>query len=54
MCNFDFRLIGSDCSGDPAPYPSSPSIFSVPRLSWGLKFLLGVGTPNMYKILKGH
>ena len=28
--------------------------FSVPRSSWGLIFLLGVGTLNMYNILKGH
>ena len=27
---------------------------SAPRSSWGLKFLLEVGTPNIYKILKGH
>ena len=48
MCDFGLkRLIGSNS------YVDSSGI-SAPRSSRGLKFLLGVGTHNMYNILKGH
>ena len=41
MCDFGLkRLIGSNSYVD-------SSCISASRLSWGLKFLLGIGTPNM-------